>query len=344
MPGQWLNQASDGSRRLAAMLEGGWHSLAQPERAARLRRAVFALLLIWAVLGAVQLIWALVPGKPYEAPENMTIINPASAAQGAGDIQTVDIDALVSRHLFGKVEAEGAAERRRQQQEAQAAANRRAGIEKGARETRLDLRLVGVVASTDDGAGHAIIEHRKKQEVYAIDDKLPVSGRVILAKVMPQQVVLDNGGTYELLKLFERTGLEAQNPAPRQPVRRTQAKAAVPVSAGGSADALARDYRDRLYSNPQSLAEVVRIAAVREGGDLVGYRVAPGKNAEQFTQLGLREGDVVTSVNGITLDNPANTVKLYQAMRTAQEATFDIKRNGRPTRVSVNLAEPAQGQ
>ena len=36
----------------------------------------------------------------------------------------------------------------------------REGIEKGARETRLDLILRGVVASTEDGLGHAIIEHQ----------------------------------------------------------------------------------------------------------------------------------------------------------------------------------------
>jgi hypothetical protein len=48
--------------------------------------------------------------------------------------------------------------------------------------------------------------------VYAVEDKLPVSGDVVLAKVMPRQVVLDNGGTYELLTLFEDTELDAQLP------------------------------------------------------------------------------------------------------------------------------------
>ena len=46
--------------------------------------------------------------------------------------------------------------------------------------------------------------------------------RVVLAKVMPRQVVLDNGGTYELLTLFEDSHWThncrppRHTPAPRQ--------------------------------------------------------------------------------------------------------------------------------
>ena len=54
-----------------------------------------------------------------------------------------------------------------------------------------ERRRVGFVASTEDGLGHAIIEHRSQQTVYAVEDELPVPGKVVLAKVMPKQVVLD---------------------------------------------------------------------------------------------------------------------------------------------------------
>ena len=249
---------------------------------------------------------------------------------------------LVDMYQRGELDLDGFVSHRITLDEA---SRERAGIEKGARETRLDLRLVGVVASSEDGLGHAMIEHRKKQDIYAVDDKLPVSGRVTLAKVMPQQVVLNNGGTYELLKLFDKEGLSAQvpAPAPRRQSRPTS-EAVREVSGGERADELARQYRDQLYTNPQSLAEVVRVSAVREGNNLVGYRIAPGREPEQLTALGLRDGDLVTAVNGIALDDPSNTVKLYQAMRTAQEATFEIQRNGRPFTVSVNLADPAEGR
>jgi general secretion pathway protein C len=85
------------------------------------------------------------------------------------------------------------------------------------------------------------------------------------------------------------------------------------------------------------LAEVVSISAVREGAALLGYRVSPGKDQEQFTQLGFKAGDVVTSVNGISLDNPANTMVLYNSLRDAGAAVFELQREDQQLTLSVNL-------
>ena len=100
---------------------------------------------------------------------------------------------------------------------------------------------------------------------------------------------------------------------------------------------LAQGFRDTLYSNPQSLAKLVRVGAVRRDGALLGYRVSPGQQADQFAQLGFKAGDMVTAVNGIKLDNPANTMQLYNAMRSAGEVVFEVERNNQPVTISVNL-------
>ncbi len=71
---------------------------------------------------------------------------------------------------------------------------------------------------------------------------------------------------------------------------------------------------------------MVNVSAVREGAALLGYRVSPGKDQEQFERLGFKPGDLVTSVNGISLDNPANTMVLYNTMRDAGEAVFELQR------------------
>jgi general secretion pathway protein C len=196
------------------------------------------------------------------------------------------------------------------------------------------------VASTGDALGRAIIEYQNQQAVYAVGDKLPVAGQVKLAKVMPQQVVLDNGGTYELLELFEKSSLGASTVSAPVP-----AASSVTPAASGQVDrrsdsettSLAQSYRERLYQNPQSLAEVVNVSAVREGAALLGYRVSPGKDQEQFVQLGFKAGDVVTSVNGLGLDNPANAMVLYNSMRDAGEAVFELQREGQQITLSVNL-------
>jgi general secretion pathway protein C len=339
LPAEWLSNSSDISGRVSNALESALHRLAQPARVRRLRQILIALFALWAVLALSRLVWALLPAADSSVSVDTVVLNPVPSRGAAASADSIDIDRLRTWHLFGEAGAEAEVA---VIEEVATAATVRDGIEKGARETRLDLKLRGIVASTVDGLGHAIIEHKSRQEVYAVDDKLPVSGQVVLAKVMPGQVVLDNGGSYELLLLFEESELGTQLPSgPVSAVKRkpgpNPATGQVDKRADTDATALAQSYRDRLYQNPQSLAEVVSVSAVREGGELLGYRISPGKDPAQFQQLGFKPGDLVTGVNGIALNDPANTMRLYQAMRSASEAVFELERKDKKLTVSVSL-------
>lgn len=346
MPANWLSSSSDLSRRVTDALEHTLAALARPAAAQRLRRVLIGLFAVWAVLALSQLIWALLPGQDVGLPAGAAVINPASVTTPSASASPVDISRLRSWHLFG--EAGAAADMNPlAEPEVAAAVNNRDGIEKGARETRLALKLRGVVASSEDGLGYAVIEYQNEQDIYAVEDKLPLPGQVVLAKVMAQQVVLDNGGTYELLELFDDSSLDAQllhRPPEVQAPTASSTRAAQGDRAEGLNAAMARTYRDRLYQNPQSLADVVTVSAVRENGELVGYRIAPGKEPEQFEQLGFKPGDLVTSVNGIALNDPANTLRLYQTMRSASEAVFDLQRDEQALTVSVSLGDQPREQ
>ena len=72
----------------------------------------------------------------------------------------------------------------------------------------------------------------------------------------------------------------------------------------------------------------------------MGYRISPGKDRKQFTQFGFKNNDIVTSINGITLNEPSKALEIYKLMRTANEATFDIDRNGEARQILVSLNDP----
>ena len=340
MAASLLGHSSDMSRRLSAGVENCVQFLSQPAPARRLRQGLLLLFCLWGVLALTRLIWALLPASDSQLPEAGRVINPVTMAAPAEGGPAVDVARVQSWHLFGEA---GALTPAQTTVEPDARASVRDGIEKGARETRLNLKLRGVVASSEEGLGFAIIEQNSQQDIYAVEDKLPVQGNVTLAKVMRGRVVLDNGGTYELLELFDDSELNAQAAALPAPAPEESSPTAIDRSGDASASAVAQGYRERLYENPQSLAEVVSVSAVRENGQLLGYRIAPGKEREQFELLGFQPGDLVTSVNGIALDDPANTLSLYQAMRSASEAVFELQRDGTPVTVSVSLGESSDG-
>lgn len=301
----------------------------------RARRLLMVLAVIWLLAALVQIVWALIPNSSAVVSPDAKSLNPLSIQNTTGGRSPVAIDKLLAWHLFGEpgdqIVQEPVIVQRPSGQD---------GIEEGAKESTLNLKLTGIVAMSDEGLGMAIIEHQRKQNVYAVGDELPVGdGQVKLAKVLADRVVIDNRGTYELIRLFEEGQLLAVSevesevePAPKETARAVGVKRDDPAS-----KAIAAQYRQRLYSDPQSLAKVVRIEAHREDGQLRGYRVTPGSDKAQFEQLGFKSGDLVTSVNGVSLDNPGNAVQLYQLMRTASEAVFEVERGGTSVTLTVAL-------
>jgi general secretion pathway protein C len=329
----------------ATSVAAAW--LARPTIFPLLQRALLALLLFWLALSVWQALWSFFPeAPPLPAVE---VINPIAIDTPSASRTSVDIDALVAVQLFGAPgttvsdETLAAASGRAPAMSEEEAAVALAGIEEGAPETRLPLLLRGVVASSEAGLGQAVVEHRKLQDLYQVGDELPGGNEVVLAKVLPNLIVIDNNGRYEVLRLFETGDLLVQSarsvarePGPRDTGAATERPART-VTSDSSAAALAGQYRDRLYADPQSLADVVRVTAIRDAGELRGYRLEPGRASAEFTALGFEAGDVVTAVNGMSLSDPANTVRLYQSMRSAREASFELLRKGESVTLTVSI-------
>ncbi|MGB2261856.1 MAG: type II secretion system protein GspC, partial [Luminiphilus sp.] len=318
-----------------ARFRGLYRWVADEQRLPVLQRGLIAVLVLWAVNSTANTLWALIPSSPVEVSKSVVINPPPSSNAASAGSETMDVSSILGMSVFGAAEPSEVQDLA----PVNAVATPREGIENGARETSLALTLTGIVASTTDGLGSAMIEARKKQELYSVGDDLPANGKVTLAKILPKQVVIDNNGTYELITLFDDNGIVGivQSASSELP-NRTPALTAEVSTNQSERQQLAANYREQLYSDPQSLAGLVSISAVQSDGGLKGYRVAPGRDAEQFTALGFKSGDIVTAVNGYTLSDPTNTVRLYQLMRDATDATFEVERDGSPVSISVSLS------
>ena len=93
--------------------------------------------------------------------------------------------------------------------------------------------------------------------------------------------------------------------------------------------------------NPGAITEVIRPQPVFANGQQRGYRVYPGRNRQQFSQLGLMPGDLVTAINGTPLDDPARGMEILQSINSAAQVTVTVERNGQSTQVSINTAQVA---
>jgi general secretion pathway protein C len=332
------SRLQDAGTEVETRLSRLWRNYARdPVKLTRLQNVMIGLLVLWSLLSLSELIWA--PWRVTSLdPLPSEMINVPRAIADA-DRVAIDISAVLGSGIFG-----GNPEALIEEGEAAALDTGREAIEQNAKETRLALILTGIVASTEDGLGSAVIKGGNLEQVYAVGDDLPASGKVVLAKVMARQVVIDNNGTYELIRLYEGPGLVLPARAPSK-MPKESAPPASASQAGDNTDADSRAiaagrYRQQLYDAPESLARVVSITPVREAGSVKGYQIAPGPDRDAFEATGFKPGDIVTAVNGLALSDASNTLKLYQLMKDANQATFELERNGASVTLSVDIASP----
>lgn len=119
-------------------------------------------------------------------------------------------------------------------------------------------------------------------------------------------------------------------PPPEQP----QQPMVEPAAEG---DVALGDFRQAVLNNNMRLMEVASPQPYERDGKFLGFQLSPGSNVAMFNQLGLQAGDIVTAVNGTTLENPAIAMRLLQEAATASQVNLNITRNGQEVSLPINF-------
>ncbi len=95
--------------------------------------------------------------------------------------------------------------------------------------------------------------------------------------------------------------------------------------------------RDKLLTDPSKASDYIRIQPANIDGQQRGYRIYPGRDRSVFNGAGLRPGDLVTSINGVGLDDPARALQMLGELSSANSLTVMVERGGTPQAITVNL-------
>jgi len=251
-----------------------------------------------------RLAWAVYPAgprAPWQPPQRLA--GPAVAAASPADYATI-----TAAHLFG---------------EASSAPPEVTGdAADNAPDTSLSLQLRGAIAADDPRFAHAIIaDGNGAEQVYFVNASLP--GGATLQQIHPDRVVLARGGQLEILRLPREMQAGGARPPPPRP----------------AAAAPAQNVQELVADNAAGFLEVVRPQPFMPNGQLKGYRIYPGPNRQQFAALGLRAGDLVTEINGIALNNPAQGMEVFRSLGDATQVTVTVERDGQPQVLSLNMTQ-----
>lgn len=213
--------------------------------------------------------------------------------------------------------------------------------------TKLNLKLWGVSIHSQ-GHSHCVIEDltTRKQDVYRIGDTVP--GPAVVKQIEWERVVLDRGGFEEILELAQPSVGGPSGPGLGRtitaslppPVTDAATIAAVsgtsPPSNPRIQQVSENEYHidraevDQQLDNMNQLFTQIRAVPHFDGGKSTGFRLFAIRQGSIFDQLGLRNGDIIQSINGQELSDPAKALTLFQELRNASEIKVSGVRNKQP--------------
>ncbi len=269
---------------------------------------LLVVLIGWQLAGVA---WKLVPGTA----AGDVVQTPAGVTTGGSSANnSTDVAAIAASHLFGVADASS-----EEPIEILPA-------DEDLADTRLtNLILKGTVAAPDPRESVALIaDSGAEQKVFGIGDS--VSGSTTLHAVYASRVVLNENGALTNLRL-PRDFEAVAEPASARRVTRTNRQAA---TSGENIQAV-------VTQNLPQLMDIIRPTQFRENGQPAGFRVYPGRNRQQFSDLGLKPGDLITDIDGQSLTDPTTAMKIFQSLESAQQVTVTVKRNGQPETLVLDM-------
>ncbi|MDH5516236.1 MAG: type II secretion system protein GspC [Gammaproteobacteria bacterium] len=199
---------------------------------------------------------------------------------------------------------------------------------KDAPETTLNLLLRGVLATQPMKLATAIISAGKNaQELsYGIGDSVP--GNATIEEIYPTRVILMRNGKLETLKLPEESVGDIES---------TQTDSSG-LNLNQAPGQVLGDIRRDILKNPTSFGEYAIPVPVSKNGKLQGYRLRPQKKGKElFEQFGLQRNDIVTSINGIQLNDPVQGISALKKLSSATDINLTVLRNGAETPLQFSI-------
>jgi general secretion pathway protein C len=286
---------------------------------------VVILLTVYLLAYAAELTWRFIP----QAKNSHTAVMGADTSAGIADAgnSKLNLAKIKQLNLFGDLSAKPTEEKE----------------VTDAPVTRLSLTLTGVVTSSLQEMGAAIIENSGKQETYGMGEKITNTNST-LKEVYRDRVIIKNGPANETLMLdgldYSKPNAQGGDDYQVADIPDDRQKSSGAQRRTLSSDAL--DASKELQEQPANFTDFIAITPHSPSGDLEGYRVSPGKNPALFEAAGLKAGDIVTEINGLDLTDTQQSLEAMGALREIQSLQMTINREGDLLTIYLDLPSAEQ--
>jgi hypothetical protein len=200
------------------------------------------------------------------------------------------------------------------------------------------LQLLGSIAAKTGGASVALVKHRPSAAIKAIKvgESVFGIGKLVYVDRYEMRIHRDTGTPVVISSRFagEKHRLGKKGPSVNTEDRYIEDG----FSRIGNQITVDSRYRDRIVR--EELPKVLMEASsepVMENGQIVGFRLFQFEENSMFHKLGMKDGDVVSEINGVPLNNVTRTVQLLNGLRGENAVKVKVVRNGTPVSLDLNV-------
>jgi len=201
-------------------------------------------------------------------------------------------------------------------------------------QTNLKLKLWGTVTGPPEEA-YAVIEEgaKREQNLFRVGDTIQNAS---VKLILREKIILSVEGKDEVLEIEKAVGKSSASaraipgrPAPGRSAGRT------PVSV--QKITLRRNQIDSAIQDVAQLMNQVNIRPHFYQGQPDGMMLSRIKPNSIFMRMGLRNGDVITGVNGRDISTVDDALGFYENLKSADDVKLSLKRGGRQRTIEYSI-------
>lgn len=182
-----------------------------------------------------------------------------------------------------------------------------------------DIRLSGIIHSSDKLTSRAILQEAGEQNIYSFNDTLKSANTVRIKAIAQNQVIFASGEHEQQLTLLSELSL-SDAPTAQAQVSGNEAQTNI------------------------ALSEYIQASPVEDKYALRGLRLLPRKNTASFAHTSLKPGDIAVQLNNISLTKRENMTKAQNALNQLQRVQFTLIRNSLPLVINVSVQQFQEGK
>jgi general secretion pathway protein C len=186
-----------------------------------------------------------------------------------------------------------------------------------------------------EGRGFAVFEDTAdgRQDVFLVGERV-FDGPKLVSVERGRATVLTKGRkqVYEI-----SVGDEEESEEPEETPEKTPELGQGIRKTGENAYAVDRREVEYAIENLNSIITQMRAVPYLRDGASLGFRVFNIRPESLFERMGLKNGDVIQSVNGIELSSPSQALGLLNSVASADQLQVNLLRNNQPNTLTYAI-------